>query len=89
MTKTPRSCRILCASGVVGPLAPSVTIFALIVGAFSVVIWFSSAAGIRMSTSSDPQLVVGQRFAAGKAVDRLVLAGVYSSSFGMSRPLAL
>ena len=41
-----------CASGVVGPLAPSTTILARIFGAFSMVIWFSSAAGMRTSTSS-------------------------------------
>ena len=51
-TKTPRSCRCRCASGVVGPLAPSTTIFALMAGALSIVIWFSSAAGMRTSTSS-------------------------------------
>ena len=32
MTKMPRSCRCLCASGVVGPLAPSATIRALMIG---------------------------------------------------------
>ena len=40
------------ASGVVGPFAPSSTIFALMRGALSAVSTFSSAAGIRTSQSS-------------------------------------
>src|SRR5436189_174068 len=48
-TKMPRSCRCLWASGVVGPLAPSTTTFALMLGAFSIAICFSSAAGIRIA----------------------------------------
>ena len=49
---TPLRYRISSASGVVGPLAPSATIFARIARALSFVIWFSSAQGARMSTSS-------------------------------------
>src|ERR1700687_1310397 len=48
-TSTPRSPSISLASLVIGPLAPSTTILALIRSAFSRVIWFSSAAGTRMS----------------------------------------
>src|SRR2546430_2621209 len=44
--------RISSASGVVGPLAPSATSFALILAAFFSVITSSRAAGTRMSTSS-------------------------------------
>ena len=53
MTKMPRSWITLSASGVVGPLAPSAMIFTLglIFRTVSPVIWFSSAAGIRISTS--------------------------------------
>ena len=39
------------ASCIVGPFAPSAMIFALTLLAFAVVIWFSSAAGMRMSQS--------------------------------------
>jgi len=51
--KMPRLCSFESASGAVGPLAPSATIFtrSLMRSTFSLVIWFSSAAGIRMSTS--------------------------------------
>ena len=40
------------ASGVVGPLAASAMSFALIRSALRLVIWFSSAAGMRMSQST-------------------------------------
>jgi hypothetical protein len=45
------SYNILSASEVVGPLANSKTMFALILSAFFSTIWFSNAAGIRMSQS--------------------------------------
>ena len=48
----------------------------LMPGAFSIVIWFSSAAGIRTSTSSANSSSLVERLAAGKAVDRLVLLHV-------------
>ena len=44
--------KISSASGVVGPFAPSDITFALILSAFSEVIWFSSAQGAKTSTSS-------------------------------------
>jgi hypothetical protein len=49
MMKTPLSCRIASASGVVGPFAASAMILALTRPALAALIWFSSAAGIRMS----------------------------------------
>ena len=51
MRKMPRSYRMSSASGVVGPLAASAMIFALMLPALRAVIWFSSAAGTRMSHS--------------------------------------
>jgi hypothetical protein len=39
------------ASGVVGPFAPSAIIFAFILEIFALVIWFSKAAGIKISHS--------------------------------------
>ena len=50
-TNTPRWCSTLCASGVVGPFAPSTINFALMSLTFALVICFSSAAGIRISAS--------------------------------------
>jgi len=50
-TKIPFRCRISSAAGVVGPFAASATTFALMRPAFSAVIWFSRAAGIRRSHS--------------------------------------
>ena len=44
--------KISSASGVVGPFAPSAITFALILSAFSEVIWFSSAQGAKTSTSN-------------------------------------
>ena len=44
--------RIWSASGVVGPFAASATILALMLPALRAVIWFSSAAGMRMSQST-------------------------------------
>jgi hypothetical protein len=44
--------RISSASGVVGPFAASATSRALMLCAFAAVIWFSRAAGIRMSQST-------------------------------------
>ena len=58
------------ASGSVGPLAASATIFALMRGAFSAVITFSSAAGTSTSQSIFEHLVVVDALAAGEADDR-------------------
>ena len=59
IVKMPFSVRILLASGVVGPLAPSTRRRVLMCPAFSRVIWFSMAAGINMSHSvSSNSLVV-------------------------------
>ena len=58
-------------------------------GALSIVIWFSSAAGNQDVDVELEQLLVGERLAAGEAGDGLVLLRRTSSSFGMSRPLAL
>ena len=67
----PRLRRIASASGVVGPFAPSTTIFALMRGAFSAVIWRSSAAGIRMSqSSSSASSPPGEVGGAGEVEDR-------------------
>ena len=49
--------RMSSAFWVVGPLAPSTMIFALMFGAFLPRIWFSMAAGIRMSQSSSSRSV--------------------------------
>ena len=89
ITKTPRSCRILCASGVVGPLAPSVTIFALILGAFSIGDLVLERRRNQDVDVESPQLVVGQRIAAGEAVDRLVLLDVREQLRSMSSPFGL
>jgi hypothetical protein len=86
-TKTPRSCRILCASGVVGPLAPSTISFALMSLTFSSVICFSSAAGTRMSTSSLKTSAGRAASPPGKPATVLFFA-THSCSFGMSRPLS-
>ena len=59
-----------------GRWRPSATIFALMTGAFSIVIWFSSAAGTSTSTSRAKSCIVLDRLAAGEAVDRLVLLRV-------------
>ena len=64
MIMTPRSRRIVSASAVVGPFAPSAMIFARMRGAFCAVIWFSSAAGIRMSQSSSRAAPEDVRFVA-------------------------
>ena len=45
----PRSCRTRSPSGSVGPFAPSATRRQRRVGAVSTVIWFSRAAGTKMS----------------------------------------
>ncbi len=50
-TRILRSRRMSSASGVVGPLAPSMTMRVLMWGALAAVIWPSSAAGIRISLS--------------------------------------
>ena len=52
ITTIPFLNKISSASGVVGPFAPSVITFALILSAFSEVIWFSKAHGARTSTSN-------------------------------------
>uniref|UniRef100_A0A2M4D9W9 Putative secreted protein n=1 Tax=Anopheles darlingi TaxID=43151 RepID=A0A2M4D9W9_ANODA len=52
MTRMLRSIRILSAAGVVGPLAASAMILALILPALSAVITFSTAAGMKMSHCS-------------------------------------
>ena len=61
MTSTPLSLRIVSALAVVGPLAPSATIFALTSAAFLAVIWFSLAHGASTSTSraSSSSLEIG------------------------------
>src|SRR3989454_5474717 len=52
ITRMPRLCKMSSASGVVGPFAPSATIFPLMRGAFSEVRMPSRAHGATMSTSS-------------------------------------
>src|SRR3989449_951226 len=52
ITRMPRLCKMSSASGVVGPFAPSATIFPLMRGAFSDVRMPSRAHGATMSTSS-------------------------------------
>src|SRR5205823_2743753 len=89
MTKTPLSWRYLCASGVVGPFAPSVSTLAWICGALSMVIWFSSAAGIRTSTSSPQILSCASGSPPVKPSTVLLCAAAYVSSFGMSSPFGL
>jgi hypothetical protein len=57
-TSVPLAFRISSARCVVGPLAPSTMILALMLGAFLARIWFSFAAGIRMSHSSSSRSVL-------------------------------
>ena len=52
INSTPFLIKILSASGVTGPLAASAIIFAFILGALVSVIWFSNAAGIKISQSN-------------------------------------
>ncbi len=63
MTKMPRLLMTSSASGVVGPLAPSAMTrtFLAILLTVSALIWFSRAAGIRMSTSCSIQASPGRR----------------------------
>ena len=61
------------ASGVVGPFAASATILALMRSALAAVIWFSSAAGMRMSHSISSSSALVTSLAPGKPTDRAVL----------------
>jgi hypothetical protein len=77
------------ASGVVGPLAPSITILALILPALALVIWPSSAAGIRMSHSqAQKSAALVMASPPLKPATPPVLA-TCSSSLGTARPLSL
>ena len=62
------------ASGVVGPLAASAISRALIRPALRSVIWFSRAAGMRMSQSTSRTSALRDVGRAGEALDRAVLA---------------
>ena len=66
------SARISSATAVVGPLAPSTTMRALILSALRLVITFSVAAGIRISQSARQQLFAGHGFRAAEAENRVV-----------------
>ena len=66
MTKTPLRARMMSASGVVGPLAASARILGRTRSAFSAVIWLSSAAGTRTSTSSSSRAALLMGCAPGK-----------------------
>ena len=92
-TTMPLLKRISSASKVVGPLAPSTMYLALILSAFSSVIWFSMAAGMRTSTfrSNNSSLVMLRAF----LNPLTLLLGVgespytYSMRAGISRPSGL
>ena len=68
MRKTPLSKRTRSASGLVGPFAASAMTFALIRGALCSPIWFSIAAGMRMSQSSSRSCAFEIRSAPGNPV---------------------
>ena len=76
MTKMPRSCSCRCASGVVGPLAPSATILALIDRRVLLGDLILERRRDEHVDVEREQLIVLDRLAAGEAVDRLVLLRV-------------
>src|SRR2546422_901978 len=88
MRKTPLSLRMRSASGLVGPFAASATIRALMRGALCSPIWFSIAAGMRMSQSSSRSSAFEMRSAPGNPETDPVSRLYASTRFG-SRPFAL
>ena len=84
----PLSFRMSSASVVVGPLAPSITNLALIWPALSLVIWPSSAAGIRISQST-PQNSSAFITSAPAKPPTPPRVFTCASSAGTSRPLLL
>ena len=72
----PRACRRSSAPGVVGPFAASARTLQLMRSQFSSVIWFSRAAGIKMSHGmSQTESGDGKCFGTGEILDR---AGVFT-----------
>ncbi len=88
MTKMPLSFSTESASTVVGPLAPSAMIFALISDAFLEVMTPPTAAGMRISQSSVNSSSLVTDSTSGR-FSRLPFSSTHSCTLGMSRPCSL
>ena len=87
-TRIPLSARIASAAGVVGPLAPSTTSLASIIGAVCSVMTPSIAAGTTTSQATANSSLAGIGSAPGNP-STVPVSSTKASSAGMSIPLSL